>query len=180
MSEHPAHPVHQADRTNPTHLADPAHLANPAHPAGTPGDQVPALVMPDEEFLSVFERGGFPGNAFPHRAHLRMAWLYVTTVGPDEAIEKAATGIRNIAQHSGLPTLYHDTITRAWVYAVAAAIRHSPSTTFDGFIEAHPLLLDKRLLLEHYTAALLTSPEARARWVAPDVRAIPGAPPDSL
>jgi hypothetical protein len=153
------------------------HPAHPSHPAG---DQVPALVMPDEDFLSVFERGGFPGNAFPHRAHLRMAWLYVTMLGPDEAIEKAAAGIRNLAAHSGLPTLYHDTITRAWVYAVAAAIGHSSSTTFDGFIEAHPRLLDKHLLLEHYTAGVLTSPEARARWVAPDVRPIPGAPSYSL
>jgi hypothetical protein len=142
--------------------------------------QVPALVMPDEEFLAIFERGGFPGNAFPHRAHLRMAWLYVTDLGPDLAIEKAAGGIRNLAQQNGLPTLYHATITRAWVYAVAAAIGHSSSTTFAGFIEEHPRLLDKHLLLEHYTKAVLTSPEARAAWVAPDVRPIPGAPRDSL
>jgi hypothetical protein len=144
------------------------------------GDEVSALAMPDDEFLAVFERGGFPGNAFPHRAHLRMAWLYVTCLGPDAAIQKAADGIRNLALQNGLPTLYHDTITRAWVYVVAAAIGHSSSASFTGFIEEHPRLLDKHLLLEHYTSGVLTSPQARATWVAPDVRPIPGAPSDSL
>jgi hypothetical protein len=147
------------------------------HPSDNP---IPALVMPDSEFLAVFERGGFPGNGFPHRAHLRMAWLYVTDLGPDMAIEKAAAGIRNLARQNGVPTLYHDTITRAWVYAVAAAIGHSSSTTFAGFIEEHPRLLDKHLLLEHYTKDVLTSSEARTAWVAPDISAIPGAPTQSL
>src|SRR5579863_6845054 len=143
------------------------------------GDQIPALVMPDTEFLAVFERGGFPGNGFPHRAHLRMAWLYVKNLGPEQAIDKAAVGIRNLAQQNGVPTLYHDTITRAWVYAVAAAMGHSSSTTFTGFIDEHPRLLDKHLLLEHYTKDVLTSPAARAAWVAPDISPIPDAPPGS-
>jgi hypothetical protein len=149
------------------------------HPTHDPDDQLPALVMPDAEFLAVFERGGFPGNGFPHRAHLRMAWLYVTDLGPEQAIEKAAVGIRNLARQNGVPTLYHDTITRAWVYAVAAAIGHSSSTRFNDFIEEHPRLLDKHLLLEHYTKGVLTSSEARAAWVEPDISPIPGAPQGS-
>jgi hypothetical protein len=150
------------------------------HPTHQTGDHVLALVMPDAEFLEIFERGGFPGNGFPHLAHLRMAWLYVTSIGPDAAIPKAADGIRNLALQNNVPTLYHDTLTRAWVYVVAAAIEHSSSTTFTGFIEGHPRLLDKHLLLEHYTKDVLTSPRARETWVAPDVRPIPGAPRDSL
>jgi hypothetical protein len=144
------------------------------------GDQIPALVIPDAEFLAVFERGGFPGNGFPHRAHLRMAWLYISSLGPEQAIDKAAVGIRNLAEQNGVPTLYHDTITRAWVYAVAAAIGHSSSKTFNDFMDEHPRLLDKHLLLEHYTKEVLTSPEARAAWVAPDISPIPGAPLPSI
>ena len=83
-------------------------------------------------------------------------------LGPEQAIDKAAVGIRNLAQQNGVPTLYHDTITRAWVYAVAAAMGHSSSTTFTGFIDEHPRLLDKHLLLEHYTKDVLTlQPELR-------------------
>src|SRR6202050_5171046 len=176
MTEHPTH--HAGDQV-PAHAGD-RLSADGDHGPSHAGDEVPALVMPDSEFLSVFERGGFPGNAFPHRAHLRMAWLYVTTFGPEQAIPKAADGIRNLAKHSGLPTLYHDTITRAWVYVVAAAIGHSSSTTFTQFIDDHPRLLDKHLLLDHSTKGVLPRPEARAAWVAPDRSPIPGAPLRSL
>jgi hypothetical protein len=149
------------------------------HHADKRTDELPALVMPDQDFLATFERGDFTGDAFPHRAHLRMAWLYVTALGPDEAIQKAAAGIRNLAQHNGRPLLYHDTLTRAWVYVVAAGIAHSPPSSFTRFLEQSPQLLDKHLLLNHYSPDLLASPRARATWVAPDLRPIPGAPPSS-
>ena len=146
------------------------------HDAG----DVRSLTMADDEFLSTFERGDFSGSEFPHRAHLRMAWLYVTRLGTEAAIGSASSGIRNLAVRNGLTTLYHDTITRAWVYVVAAATAQSASGSFTGFIEEHPRLLDQHLLLEHYTRETLTSSQARATWVAPDVSPIPGAPADSL
>jgi len=149
------------------------------HQAHNKSDDLPGLVMPDDEFLATFERGEFAGGAFPHRAHLRMAWLYVTELGPDEAIQKAATGIRNLAQHNGRPGLYHETLTRAWVYVVAAGIEHSSRSSFTRFLDHSPQLLDKHLLLNHYSPDLLASPRARATWVAPDLRPIPGAPPSS-
>lgn len=150
------------------------------HHAAHTDDRLPALVMPDGEFLATFERGAFAGDAFPHRAHLRMAWLYVTELGPELAIERAAVGIRNLALHNGRVALYHDTLTRAWVYVVAAAIEDADSATFTAFLEHNPQLLDKNLLLKHYSSDLLASPRARAHWVAPDLRSIPGAPAVSL
>jgi flavin reductase (DIM6/NTAB) family NADH-FMN oxidoreductase RutF len=141
--------------------------------------EIPALVMPDEEFLARFERGEFAGDAFPHRAHLRMAWLYVTRFGPDAAVRKAADGIRNLAQHHGRPALYHDTLTRAWVYLMAAGVAHSRSATFADFLVVNPQFLDKRLLLKHYSPEVLASARARAVWVAPDLIPIPGAPPSA-
>lgn len=135
--------------------------------------------MSDEDFLATFERGDFAGGAFPHRAHLRMAWLYVSALGLDAAIQKAAAGIRNLAVHNGRPGLYHDTLTRAWVYVVAAGIEHSPASTFSGFLDQSPQLLDKHLLSNHYSPHLLASARARATWVAPDLRPIRGAPPSS-
>jgi flavin reductase (DIM6/NTAB) family NADH-FMN oxidoreductase RutF len=140
------------------------------------GHGISSLDLPDGEFIARFERGGFSGAEFPHRAHLRMAWLYVRELGPDAAIDRAAGGIRNLAEANGQANLYHDTLTRAWVYLVALAAEQSPSPTFAGFIDAHPELLDKQLLLRHYSPDVLGSPEARARWVAPDLLPIPGAP----
>jgi hypothetical protein len=143
-------------------------------------EEVPALVMSDDEFLATFEHGEFAGDAFPHRAHLRMAWPYVTDLGPDAAIRRAADGIRNLAWHNGRPELYHDTLTRAWVYVVAAATAHSRPATFAELLVRHPQLLDKQLLLKHYSSDVLASAGARATWIGPDLIPIPGAPPSSV
>ncbi len=135
-----------------------------------------SLALDDDAFLATFERGEFGGDAFPHTAHLRMAWLYVTRLGAEAAIDRAAGGIRNLAKANGKPNLYHDTLTRAWVYLVADAITRTPSAGFDEFLAHNPRLLDKRLLLEYYSPDLLSSALARATWIAPDLAPIPGAP----
>jgi flavin reductase len=148
----------------------------PDHTTGA----VSSLSLDDDEFIATFERGGFGGDAFPHKAHIRMAWLYVRRLGPELAIERAAEGIRALAQANGQPTLYHDTVTRAWVYLVADAITRSPSASFEGFMRRNPQLVDKRLLFEYYSPDVLSSAHARATWIAPDVAPIPGAPESSV
>jgi flavin reductase len=140
---------------------------------------LPSLQLPDDEFITTFECGGFGGDAFPHKAHLRMAWLYVTRLGPEAAVIRAAEGIRNLARANGTPGLYHETLTRAWVYLVAAAVAKSELLSFAELLADNPQLLDKRLVLQHYSAEVLSSSLARAVWVAPDVKEIPGAPPSS-
>jgi hypothetical protein len=137
---------------------------------------VPSLSLSDTEFITTFERAGFSSHDFPHRAHLRMAWLYVRHLGVDDAVHHASNGIRRLAQAHGHTTLYHDTLTRAWVYLVADAAASTPVADFDVFLVAHPELLDKQLLLQHYSPEVLFSTDARAHWVAPDLRAIPCAP----
>ncbi len=131
----------------------------------------------DEDFIAEFERAAFPRDGFPHRAHLRMAWIYVTHLGPEVAVERAARGIRRLAAAHGHETLYHDTMTRAWVYTVAAAVRHHPGADFEEFLAANPDLLDRQRLLRHYSPDLLASARARAAWLAPNLEPIPGAPP---
>jgi hypothetical protein len=137
--------------------------------------RVSSLDLPDQEFLVEFERGGFASTNFPHRAHLHMAWLYVTSLGVEPAIEKVTMGIRNLARTHGHSNLYHDTLTRAWVYLVAGAATPQPCG-FDAFVERNPELLDKHLLNRYYSPDLLWSPQARTYWVPPDREPIPGAP----
>jgi hypothetical protein len=148
----------------------------PEHTAG----KASSLLLDDDTFIAAFERGGFGGDEFPHEAHLRMAWLYVTRLGPDAAIDRAAAGIRRLAQANGRPTLYHDTLTRAWVYLVADAVTRSAAARFDDFLACNPELADKRLLLQYYSPDVLSSARARATWTAPDKAAIPGAPESSV
>ncbi len=133
----------------------------------------------DEDFIADFERATFTRDGFPHRAHLRMAWIYVTRLGPEVAVERAARGVRRLAAAHGHETRYHDTMTRAWVYTVAAAVRQHPSSDFAEFLAANPDLLDRQRLLRHYSPDLLASPRARAVWLAPNLEPIPGAPPSA-
>jgi hypothetical protein len=51
--------------------------------------------------------------------------------------------------------------------------RALPCASADEFIAANPALLDARIMLTHYSAKLLFSDEARARFVEPDVERIP-------
>ena len=58
---------------------------------------------------------------------------------------------------------YHETITRAWIMAVHHFMTLSPShESAASFMAANPELLDSRIMLTHYSAAVLFSPEARA------------------
>jgi hypothetical protein len=139
-----------------------------------------SLLLDDDTFIATFERGGFGGDEFPHEAHLRMAWLYVTRLGPEAAIDRASAGIRRLAQANSKATLYHDTLTRAWVYLVADAVARSAPAVFAEFLARNPDLADKRLLLQYYSPDVLSSARARATWVAPEKCSIPGAPESSL
>ena len=129
--------------------------------------------MDDNEFLATFERGGFSAHEFRHRDHLRMAHLYLQRHAPRDATERACAGIQRLAATHGHAYKYNATLSRAWVHVVALAMAQHPGATFDTLITEHPQLLDKHLLLTHYTRTTLFGPQARQRWVAPDLLPLP-------
>lgn len=131
------------------------------------------LDLDDDEFLARFEAGAFSAAEFRHRAHLRMAYLYGRRHGVDAAVERATAGIRHLAAAHGHTALYHDTLTRAWVQVVALCMARTGAAGFDELIAAHPALLDKHLLLGHYSRGVLFGADARAHWVEPDLLPIP-------
>jgi hypothetical protein len=68
---------------------------------------------------------------------------------------------------------YHETLTRSWILAVRHFMDRTPAaSSADAFIAANSELLDRRIMLTHYSASLLFSPEARAQFVEPDQEAI--------
>jgi hypothetical protein len=138
-------------------------------------DVAAADALSDDDFIVAFEARAL--DDFPHRFHLRVAWIYIGRLGVDGAIARLADEIRDLAEGRGQGTKYHETITRAWAYILAhAAGDAGQGTSFEGLLQRHPELLDKHLLLKHYRSETLASPEARQRWVAPDLREWPGVP----
>jgi hypothetical protein len=76
-----------------------------------------------------------------------------------------------MAQQAGAPEKFLHTTTAAWTRLIAAAARKGPAgCCFEEWIEAHPELLDRHLLLKHYSKERLESAEARRGWLEPDRR----------
>jgi len=126
--------------------------------------------MKDEEFLRAFEERRLQPGTFHHADHLRLAWLCVNHYGERVAENYLLEGIRTMAQKAGAPEKFLYTTTVAWTRLVAEAIRNdSVACSFEGWIERHPGLLDRQLLLKHYSKERLDSAEARGGWLEPDL-----------
>lgn len=132
----------------------------------------------DEAFRRDFEAGGFAPADFDHRAHVRLAYTYLAESDTGAAIDRVRTALLAFLDRHGIPRAkYHETMTRAWVMAVRHFMEAGAGAPdADRFIEENPKLLDSKIMLEHYSADLLFSPEARARFVEPDRDDIPRHP----
>lgn len=134
-----------------------------------------ALSTADRTFRADFEEGRVTPTQFDHRAHVQLAYIYLA----EGDVATAALAMRKallafLARHGIDASKYHETMTRSWILAVRHFMERTPAAaSADAFIAANPVLLDSKIMLTHYSAALLFSPEARARFVEPDLQAIP-------
>lgn len=132
--------------------------------------------MTDDEFLRAFMTATLPNDQFHHRDHLRMTWLMFHRLGPQAGGEAIAAGIRQFANAHGHGPKYHETMTRFWIWLVDHAMRTRPDIgSFEDFLGAFPMLLDKALPFRHWSQDRLMSPAARAAWIDPDILPLPAA-----
>ena len=136
-----------------------------------------ALSADDLQFRKAFETCAFPAAQFDHRAHVRLAYVYLADNDADTALALMRSALMAFLEHNDVPiSKYHETLTRAWILAVRHFMTRGPGTaSADAFIRANPELLDTKIMLTHYSAGVLFSDEARRRFVRPDLDGIPGA-----
>ena len=153
--------------------------------------------MTDDEFVLAFEACTIARPQWTHEAHVRMAWLYLSRRPFTEALDRIRRGIRKLNDRIGQPLSshrapdqyvyrpprhrhtngdpngYHETITVAQTRIIASRIRSGEEYT--AFRDRNPDLFDRKLpaLFQHYSPALLWSPEARRRFENPDIRELP-------
>ena len=129
----------------------------------------------DRAFVQAFEACQVAPGDFDHPAHVRLAYIYLCDYPADAAAERMKSALLAFLGHLGIgPAKYHETLTRAWVMAVAHFMtRGAPGDSAAAFMAAHPQLLDSRIMLTHYSAEVLFSTEARAAFVHPDIQSIP-------
>ena len=129
----------------------------------------------DLEFLTAFEAGAYAPADFNHRAHVRLAYIYLAMNDVERATTLLRAAIVNFLKHHGVtPTKYHETLTQAWILAVFHFMHRTPSAlSAEDFVRQTPLLLDSRIMLTHYSAEVLYSTRARSHFVQPDLDPIP-------
>src|SRR5579885_3559722 len=133
-----------------------------------------SLSEADESFIQAFEACTIPKAEWTHRAHVRMAWIYLSRFDFDLALTRIRDGIKKY-NHAvgGNPHGYHETVTQVYARLVRHCLAHegSRSKSFDEFAETFAFLLDRKSppTLKHYRSETITSEEARARFVEPDL-----------
>jgi len=133
------------------------------------------LSTEDRAFRTQLESCETPPAEFNHRAHLRLAYVYLTEHDTETAYQRMRDALVRFLEHNGVDaSKYHDTMTRAWILAVRHFMEKTPGAgSSDSFIEQNPAMLDSKIMLTHYSAEVLFSNEAREGFVEPDLDPIP-------
>jgi hypothetical protein len=134
-----------------------------------------SLSPDDRRFSEDFAAGRIEPGAFDHRAHIRLAYTLLVEHDTETALTLMRSVLLSFIRHNNVPVAkYHETLTRAWILAVRHFMAISPAAvSADEFIASNPRMLDAKIMLTHYSAEVLFSTEARARFVEPDLERIP-------
>ncbi len=135
-----------------------------------------AISHADRDFRKQLESCEFPLSDFSHRAHLRLAYVYLVENGTEKSVGLMQAAIHRLLAYNSLEPAqkYHETITRAWIFAM----HHFMSSTVaansaDELIDRNPQMLDSRIMLSHYSPEVLFSDQARQSFLPPDREPIP-------
>ncbi|MCB1755350.1 MAG: hypothetical protein KDJ38_07500 [Gammaproteobacteria bacterium] len=130
----------------------------------------------DASFRRQVEACEFPVKKFDHRAHLRLAYIYLAENNPHSSTQLMREALNGLLKSAGVDPdqKYHETLTEAWILAVDHFMHKTESSTSaDDFIDQHPIMLDSNIMLTHYSADVLFSENARKAFVEPNLDPIP-------
>jgi hypothetical protein len=136
--------------------------------------------MDDETFLERFELCQVAPDDWGHRAHIKVAYLYLRRMPLDAAIIRMREGLTALQAAFQVPDAldrgYHETMTQVWMRLVEFALRQfGPTATADEFYESHPELWQAKVLRFFYSADRLLSAQAKAAFIEPDILQLPVA-----
>jgi hypothetical protein len=127
-----------------------------------------------EEVVQRFEACTYAPEEFFHARHLTAAAWYFLKLDTRTAEERMREGLLKFIRHHG-KNAHHETITEFWLRLVNHRVRQV-ETSRDSIALVNEIvasLSDKNLIYQHYSRKLLESPDAKARWVAPDLAPMP-------
>jgi hypothetical protein len=131
--------------------------------------------MRDDAFLARVGDCTLDRQHFNHLGHVRLAWIHLQRHPFEEAVARTCEGIRAYAIHLGAADKFHWTVTEALMHLLREAGAADRTLAWPQFLaRSAPLLADARARVGlHYSAQLLAQPEARRRFLAPDLLPVP-------
>ena len=127
--------------------------------------------LEDEAFLAALEAGKLPPAEFGHRGHLKAGFLYLRRHDFPGACVAMKRAIRSFAATLGKTSLYHETVTVAYLALVAERlVEEPPELGFERFLERYPELLSQEFFERYYPRGVLDDPGSKATFVLPRPR----------
>ena len=125
----------------------------------------------NDDLVARFEDGTFPAEEFHHEQHVYVAWSYLRTMPMSAALDRFCVNLKRFANAAGVPGLYHETITWAFIILTRERMLRGGDEAWDAFKERNPDLFTWKpsILDRYYSAELLWSDRARATFVFPDL-----------
>ncbi len=127
-------------------------------------------MMDDRAFVAALESCTLPPEEFDHRAHVRLAWLYLSEEPLLQALSRFVSSLKRYAGSLGASGKYHETITYAFIFLIHQRMKErmaeGPAATFDEFAEANADLFGP-ILEKYYPPETLASPLAKTVFVLP-------------
>src|SRR5262245_44549985 len=137
--------------------------------------------MDDAEFIRQFEACTLPFELWTHRAHVKVAYLYIQQHGLQGTITRLRQNIRAFNAKYNVPESqtsgYNETTTRAMatiIAAVMSAYREAlPTQSAEEFCQTHLELMSRHVLRLFYSPQRRMHPEAKHRFIEPDLAPLP-------
>jgi hypothetical protein len=137
--------------------------------------------MDDAEFRRQFEQLALPFDQWTHRAHVRIAYCYLSSLPYAEAEHRIRAGIKAYNAANKVPegptSGYNETTTIAFIRLIHATIKAygsaMPTADSNAFCDMHPQLLTRNVLRLFYSPQQRMHPDAKTKFIEPDLTPLP-------
>jgi hypothetical protein len=137
--------------------------------------------MTDAMLIEQFEQCSLPLDQWTHRAHIKVAYLYLRQFPFEEALLKIRNGLQAFIRAKEVPVNgtmgYNETTTHAFMRLIGSTIAayniQFPTPNTDAFCDTHPQLMCKHVLRIFYSPERRMHPEAKSRFIEPDLTPLP-------
>jgi hypothetical protein len=135
----------------------------------------------DRDLIRQFETCSLGFEQWTHRAHVRVAYLYLCAHPFETALEQMRRGVQRYNAANNVPESltsgYNETTTRAFLHLIAAVkaaySQTHPAESSDAFCDTHPQLMTKHALRLFYSPQRRMDPRAKTKFVEPDLAPLP-------